>query len=121
MNTGRVTTIVCMLAVLFALSAGSTAFAQSTPAQSVYNPAGEVLGVTQGGGPADVVPSPGTANGTGTSPSTPSVTRETGAGTPATSTGSLPFTGFEAGLVALAGLALLGTGLAMRRVSRSNS
>ena len=33
--------------------------------------------------------------------------------------GSLPFTGLEAGLVALAGAALLGTGLLVRRASRS--
>jgi hypothetical protein len=38
--------------------------------------------------------------------------------TPAVSSGQLPFTGFEAGLVALAGAALLGAGFAMRRVSR---
>ena len=35
------------------------------------------------------------------------------------SSGDLPFTGFEAGIVALAGAALLGAGFAMRRFSRN--
>jgi hypothetical protein len=38
--------------------------------------------------------------------------------TPTVSTNELPFTGFQAGLVGLAGLLLLGGGIAMRRVSR---
>lgn len=37
--------------------------------------------------------------------------------TPSVAAGQLPFTGFEAGLVALAGAALLGGGFAMRRVA----
>jgi hypothetical protein len=37
---------------------------------------------------------------------------------PTVTEGELPFTGFEAGMVALAGLALLGGGFAMRRVAR---
>jgi hypothetical protein len=35
-----------------------------------------------------------------------------------TSTGSLPFTGLEAGLIAAAGLGLVGTGLVLRRAAR---
>jgi hypothetical protein len=38
--------------------------------------------------------------------------------TPAVSSNQLPFTGFEAGLVALAGVALLGAGFAVRRVAQ---
>jgi hypothetical protein len=38
--------------------------------------------------------------------------------TPTVSTNELPFTGFQAGLVALAGMLLLGGGIAMRRLSR---
>ena len=34
------------------------------------------------------------------------------------STGSLPFTGLEAGLIAAAGLGLAGTGVALRRAAR---
>lgn len=41
--------------------------------------------------------------------------------TPTVSEGELPFTGFEAGIVALAGMALLGGGFAMRRVARRDS
>ncbi len=39
----------------------------------------------------------------------------------AVSSGQLPFTGFEAGLVALAGLGLLGAGFGMRRVARRDA
>jgi hypothetical protein len=35
--------------------------------------------------------------------------------------GNLPFTGFEAGMAALLGIALIGTGLAVRRTVRSNA
>src|SRR5688500_247189 len=116
----RVTTLTCLLTAVLALSVGSSAFAQD-PAQRVYNPGGEVLTVVNGGGPADIVPGPG-AGGEGNANPTP-VRRESGADAPtpaaATPTGNLPFTGFEAGLVAIAGLALVGTGFAMRRMSRS--
>lgn len=96
-----------------------TAVAQS-PADTVYNNSnGQVLNVVSGGGPDDSAPS-------GVAPATTGGTpRESGAGTPAApvasvNTGdSLPFTGFQAGLVALAGAALLGTGFAMRRAARS--
>jgi hypothetical protein len=40
------------------------------------------------------------------------------ADTQATSGGSLPFTGFEVGVALVAGLALLGTGMAVRRGAR---
>ena len=36
----------------------------------------------------------------------------------ATGTSSLPFTGMEAGMIAIAGLGLAGTGVALRRVGR---
>lgn len=43
-------------------------------------------------------------------------------GTPTTVTrGELPFTGFEAGMVGLAGMMLLGAGMAARRLSRHES
>jgi hypothetical protein len=121
MISTRVTTLICSLAAVFALSIGATAFAQdASPAQTVYNPTTEVLNVVNGGGPADIVPGPG-AGGEGNA--TPN-RRESGGDAPTpvatTPTGDLPFTGFEAGLVALAGLALVGTGFAMRRISRSN-
>ena len=123
MISPRVTTLICTLAAVFALSIGATAFAQdASPAQTVYNPTTEVLNVVNGGGPADIVPGPG-AGGEGNAAPTPT-RRESGGDAPTpvatTPSGNLPFTGFEAGLVALAGLALVGTGFAMRRMSRSN-
>ena len=122
MFTTRAKTLITTLAAVFALSIGATASAQSTsPAQTVYNPTTEVLNVVNGGGPADIVPGPG-AGGEGNATPTPT-RRESGGDAPtpvATTPGDLPFTGFEAGLVALAGLALVGAGFAMRRMSRSN-
>jgi hypothetical protein len=118
--TGRVLTLISVLATAMFLVATTSALAASaTPAQAVYGPTGEVLDVVSGGGPAEVAPGTG-AGGGGV---TPAVRRESGgsAPTPSTASGSLPFTGFEAGLVALAGLVLVGTGLAMRRVARSDS
>ena len=117
----RAKTLITTLAAVFALSLGATASAQTSPAQTVYNPTTEVLNVVNGGGPADVVPGPG-AGGEGNANPTPT-RRESGGDAPtpvATTPGDLPFTGFEAGLVALAGLALVGAGFAMRRMSRSN-
>lgn len=96
-------TIICLIAAV--LGTATAAFAQSSPAQSVYSPGGNVLNVVQGGGPTPTPTPPPVA----TPPSTPPAT---------TTSGSLPFTGFQAGLVGLAGLALLGTGVAMRRVAR---
>ena len=125
----RTISLICMLAALLALGVAGNAAAQTQvkqdPATLVYNPTGQVLNVVNGGGPADIVPGPG-AGGEGDSEPNPTPTRREGgsdAPTPVATTpgGSLPFTGFEAGLVALAGLALLGTGFAMRRMSRSES
>ena len=104
MPRGRVLslTLICVIAAV--LGTATAAFAAS-PAQSVYSPGGNVLNVVQGGGPA-ATPTP-----VATPPATPPAT---------TTSGSLPFTGFQAGLVGLAGLALVGTGVAMRRVARRN-
>lgn len=117
----RVFTFTSMLALLVAMAASTSAFAQSSPGQEVYNSNGEVLNVVEGGG-SDNAPSGGSAPSGGGGGSEP-VTRESGSSpstAPAVSSGQLPFTGFQAGLVALAGLALLGTGVAMRRVARNN-
>ena len=108
-----------LIAVVALLVMTGTAVAQS-PADTVYNNGnGQVLNVVAGGGPSGNGPSGVAPASTGSAP------RESGAGTPAApvasvNTGnSLPFTGFQAGLVALAGAALLGTGFAMRRVART--
>jgi hypothetical protein len=111
--TGRAFIKLSLSAVVALLVMASSAFAQS-PADTVYNPKGEVLNVVQGGGQG---PS-GTA---GEGSTTPAAQVEAGATSPTTTEGSLPFTGFQAGLVALAGLALVGTGVAMRRVARHDA
>ena len=126
----RVFTITSLLALLVAMVASTSAFAQVTPGADVYNPDGEVLNVVSGGG-SDTAPD----EDSGTNPSNTTCAEENGsAGNSgsggeacapaeagqAVASGSLPFTGFEAGLVAVAGLALLGAGMAMRRVARSD-
>lgn len=63
---------------------------------------------TTSGSDDDTSPSDDTSTDTNTSTPAPS----------ATSTGSLPFTGLEAGLIAVAGLGLVGTGAALRRAAR---
>lgn len=113
MNMRAVVSLVAAIAVV--LVTATSAGAQS-PANTVYNPNGEVLNVVSGGGGGGGTPTTGVGEGGDTTP----VQRETGT-TPTTATGSLPFTGFEAGLVAMAGIALLGAGFAMRRVSRSGA
>lgn len=129
----RVFTIISLLALAVAMMAATSAYAQSSPAQDVYNPNGEVLDVVQGGGTGTTKPPGG-----GTVPdvtATPSVcstadgrdaagnvvsygsSADCATATPVVTSNQLPFTGFQAGLVALAGALLLGTGFAMRRVA----
>jgi hypothetical protein len=88
--------LLAVLAVSFVLVLGGTALAQS-PTTDAY---GGVLG-------NEVENSGSSTGGVGTT------TNEVGA-----NEGSLPFTGFEAGLVALAGIGLVGLGFAMRRGTR---
>ena len=152
----RVLTFISFLALLAALVAAPTASAQTSPAQDVYNPNGEVLDVVEGGGNndvkdenesggcleadgldadgkpvesgsaadcaendvADVCSEADGLDGDGNSVAYGSSADCSDSTTPTVSEGELPFTGFEAGLVALAGLALLGGGFAMRRVAR---
>ena len=142
----RFLTIISLLALCVALTAAATASAESSPAQDVYNPTGQVLDVVQSGD-NDTAPENGvkdntesgqspevcsTANGkdangnavtygskadcaeNATAPATPTAPTKA-------STGQLPFTGFQAGLVALAGAALLGGGFAMRRVANRDA
>jgi hypothetical protein len=128
----RILPIISLIALVVAMTAASSAFAQSSPAQDVYNPNGEVLDVVQGGGndtaKGDTVPEESgssvcsaadgrDANGNSVSYGSAADCATTPT-TVTTSTSQLPFTGFQAGLVALAGLGLLGAGFAMRRVAR---
>ena len=119
----RITSLVAVLSLVLALPA----FAQTSPTTSAYGgQQGEVLGNFNGGGQGDVIPPPAAPTGpagdevpapTDRTPIERGVDAPTP--TPTVATGELPFTGLEAGLVALFGLALLGTGFAMRRASRS--
>ena len=120
---GRVFTRISALAAILTLSLAMPAAAQTSPTTAAYaGQQGNVLGNFQGGGQDDVVPPPG-APATEEAPTPPRPTTPVERGvdtpTPTVAKGELPFTGLEAGLVALAGLALLGAGFAMRRVSRS--
>ncbi len=180
----RVFTFISLLVLAAAMVAAPSAVAESSPAEQVYNPNGEVLDVVDGGGetlPEDE--SGGCTDADGVGPNGGSVTTGSAADcsdadaeacdaadgtdadgnsvafgssddcsevasvcasadgldgdgngvaygssedcnnstTPTVSEGELPFTGFEAGLVALAGLALLGGGFAMRRFARHDA
>jgi hypothetical protein len=125
--SGRVITKFATLVALFSFVFAGAAFAADTPTQTVYgNPAGDVLGNVNTGGENDVIPPPsgGGAPETDDEDNVPTAApnRERGGDTvPAAPSagGDLPFTGFEAALVAMAGLALLGTGLAVRRATRT--
>ena len=98
------TKLLVVLMAGFALALAGTAIAQDNPTQDAY---GGVLGnevtanddTTQAGGEAAA---------------------EVEASAPAATAGSLPFTGFEVGLVALAGIGLVMLGVAMRRSSRKS-
>ena len=99
------TKILVLLAATFTLALVGTAFGQDSPTQDAY---GGVLGneVESGG-----------SSGGGT---TPAATQGELA-TQTADSGSLPFTGFEAGLVALAGFGLVMLGFAMRRSTRRST
>ena len=84
------TSLLAVLAVSFVLALGGTALAQDSPTQDAY---GGVLG--------NEVQSNADA------------TQQLGANEATSNT--LPFTGFEAGVVALVGIGLVGLGFAMRR------
>lgn len=90
--------LVAVVAIVASLAFGAlagSAFAQSSPTEDAY---GIQQGIDQGstGGSSD--------NG----------------GTTQASSGSLPFTGLEVGLLALIGAGLVGTGVVVRRLSRSS-
>jgi hypothetical protein len=96
------TSLFGILATVFVLALSGTAMGQTSPTQDAY---GGVLGnETQN-----------TNGGSGAAPAAQEL------GTNTTTGDSLPFTGFEAGLVALAGAGLLALGFVMRRTSRSPS
>ncbi len=104
----RIAATSMLIMLLVALSA-PVALAQTSPAQQGYDRELGVIGEIEQVQPpeeTDDVPA-----ATPTPPTAP-------APQPAAEEGNLPFTGLEIGLVALMGAALLGTGFALRRVSR---
>jgi hypothetical protein len=106
----RLKTAIAAAVTCFALAVPSAAFATS-PTQDAYS---GIAGQQQGG---NGTPSSGNlgqeSSGNGNlSHATSSKAAETG------SSGSLPFTGLEVGLIALVGVGLLGGGVLLFRVSR---
>jgi hypothetical protein len=100
------TKLLLLLAMVFTLAFVGTALGQDNPTEDAY---GGVLGEEvsnqdDSGSPADDESSSPPAD-------TPPVATQN-------STDSLPFTGLELGLVVLAGIGLVGLGLAMRRGTR---
>ena len=91
---------------------GGTALAQDTPSSRGYD---ETLGVI---GQVDTPETPREES----APSQDEVQEATPTpAQPVEEEGNLPFTGLDIGIVALMGLALLGTGFALRRSTRGNS
>jgi len=89
----RITRLTALTSMLLLLAFGSgTALAQSTPSSKGYDESLGVIGEIQSEEP--------------TPP--PTTQRE----------GDLPFTGFDLGIVAIMGVALLGTGIVLRRSTR---
>ena len=101
-------------AVAALMSAGAPAALAQTSSQEGYDgeaPVGQVQGIApqQAGGNGDV----------GSPAST--VTGGVASQTASSDSGALPFTGWDAGIVLALGLALAGTGLAVRRATRSTA
>jgi hypothetical protein len=100
------TNLLAVLVAAFVLALAGTAIAQDNPTQDAY---GGVLGnevvSNDDAGQADE-----------------QVAADDAADVQAAATvgGSLPFTGFEVGLIALAGIGLVMLGVAMRRTSRKS-
>ena len=101
MRIARLTALMSTLALAFG---GTAAYAQSTPSAKGYDESLGVIGEIQSEEPTP----PTNREEQPTPPSTP----------PQTERGDLPFTGFDLGIVALMGAALLGTGLVLRRSTR---
>jgi hypothetical protein len=118
-----------MTAAVFAIAVPS-ASAQA-PTRDAYGgtnplpPLGEVQGNVNTGGDKDVVPPPGGvlgdanagANNDVVPAGRPATVRENAVDAPVATGGSLPFTGFDAWLIAGGGILMLGFGAALRRLS----
>jgi hypothetical protein len=100
---------IAILSSLLVVALPSAAMAQITPTEDAYTPGGQ-----EEGPPPEraVQESPGETGG----PAPTSENRQV-----ETSESDLPFTGLELGIFALAGAALLGSGLAIRRLARAQT
>ena len=113
---------VLMLAMAMLMLAATPAIGQTSAAQG-YDESGVIGNIEEsppGTTGTDGESEGGTLGEEAGGGSTPS-DREAG-GTPATEAatgGELPFTGLDAALIALAGIALLGTGFALRRIQNA--
>jgi hypothetical protein len=97
------TNLLVVLMAAFVLALAGTAVAQDNPTQDAY---GGVLGNEV------------TSNDDSAAADNGAVEEAESTAPAATAGSSLPFTGFEVGLVALAGIGLVMLGVAMRRSSR---
>ena len=103
------TKLLVLLAMMFTLAFVGTALAQDNPTEDAY---GGVLGEEVSN--QDDSGSPAAVQEESAPPATPVAAQQN-------STDSLPFTGFELGLVALAGFGLVALGVAMRRGTRRST
>ena len=109
----KLRTAVAAAVACIALAVPSSALAIS-PTQDAY---GGIAGQQQGGGGGSPISSD---SGTAT-PVAQDSAPATQSDSSGSSGGSLPFTGFELGVVALVGFAMLGGGVVLYRVSRQRS
>jgi hypothetical protein len=99
-------------AVVGLLVAAASASAQINPTVGSYSAPAATIQTT-------VTPQSGTSPSITSSPTTPSTPTTQQAAATAPAKKQLPFTGLQVGLVLLAGAALLGTGLGVRRLVRA--
>jgi hypothetical protein len=91
-----------LVVVALALVAVAPAYGQSAATDAYAGKSGGVLGAVNSGG------------GNNGTPSAPAPVRQVAT----SSSGSLPFTGLDVGLLALGGVALVGVGVGLRRFAR---
>ena len=104
---------IAAISILVTLMFATTALAQSSPAQQGYDRELGVIGEIEQVQPPEEENVPAATPPPAPAPPQP-VPQQA-------EEGDLPFTGLEIGLVALMGAALLGTGVALRRVTRRDS
>jgi cobalamin biosynthesis Mg chelatase CobN len=111
LRTGIVAAVACLMLIL-----PGTALAQSPTADAYSGLAGQQQ---QGGGGSPTTTPTTTTTGTAEAVSSDVAAVPVAETTTSpSSSGSLPFTGFEVGVIALIGMALLGGGVVLYRMSR---